>query len=248
MDLIITVILFLAGLLGGFYGSSAGSGALVTFSSLILVGIPTHIAIATNRLSAVFLELSSSMRYYKERKLNIKLGITLGVFAGAGSFIGSNIVVAVDAYILNLIIAFTFLILAILLFGKNKIGVHERVFSSKSMLLASVFTFLLGIYGGFFGGGFGTFIAIILVLSGFTALKSAAIGRVVGLIMSLTATVVFAYAGLINLSYGLSLGLGSAIGAWIGAGYAIKKGSKYIKSLIVIITLLTVLKMLFWSV
>ena len=102
---------------------------------------------------------------------------------------------------------------------------------------------MLGIYGGFFGGGFGSFIMFLLLFSGFTFIKSAAIGRVVGFIMSLTATIVFAFNGLIHYPYAISIGLGSAIGSWVGVSIALKKGNKYIKTLFIIIILLTIIKL-----
>ena len=97
---------------------------------------------------------------------------------------------------------------------------------------------------GFFGGGFGSFIMFLLVILGFTFMRSAAIGRLVGFIMSLISTIVFALYGLIDYTFAISLGLGCAIGSWIGVSIAVKKGNKYIKLLFIII----ILSMFFYKI
>jgi uncharacterized membrane protein YfcA len=104
---------------------------------------------------------------------------------------------------------------------------------------------LLGIYGGFLGVGFGTLITFVFVLIGLNFVKSAAVSRVVGLIMSAVATAVFAYHGAINYPYAIALGLGLAIGGWIGAGIGVRKGNDYIKVLFIIILLATIAKLIF---
>jgi uncharacterized membrane protein YfcA len=68
---------------------------------------------------------------------------------------------------------------------------------------------------------------------------------VIGFIVSGTATIVFAFNGLINYPYALALGLGSILGAWIRAGLGIKKGNNYIKILFLLIILITIAKLTF---
>ena len=75
---------------------------------MILSGLSIHVAIATNRLSVVLLEFSSSVKFYKEKKLNLKFGLILGIIAASGSFIGANLVININEKYLNLIIAFAF--------------------------------------------------------------------------------------------------------------------------------------------
>jgi len=244
MEFVIFIILFFGGILTGLYASLVGGGGLVTFPLLILTGLPTHIAIATNRLGAVILELSSIVNFYKEKTMNLRLGIFLGVFAGLGSIIGSFIVIKITPKFLNLIIAILFLLIFIVLLNKDKLGLKEKKLKNKNPLLISLFSFLLGIYGGFFGTGFGTFIMFLLVLYGFTFIKSAATARIIGFIMSLTAAIVFALNGLIVYSYALSIGFGTIIGSWYGVKIGIKKGNNYIRTLFFVLIILTVVKLI----
>lgn len=245
MELIYTIVLFFGGILSGLYGSTVGSGGLVSFPLVLITGLPIHSAIATNRFGAALLELASAARFYKEKKLNFKLGLLFGLTAALGSFIGSNIVVNFDEKYLNLITAILMGSVFFILIFKNKLGIKERIVSHKHWIAASIATLLLGIYGGFFGVGFGTFITFAFILVGMNFVKSAAVSRVVGLIMSVMATAVFAYHGLIHYPYAISLGLGLAIGGWIGAGIGVKKGNEYIRILFIAILLATIAKLIF---
>lgn len=239
MEPIYIIILFAGGILEGLYASTVGGGALVSIPLLFLTGLPIHVVIATNRLAAVFLEASSALRYYKEKALNIKYGVLFGLIAATGSFIGSNLVIKIDEKHLSLAAAILLLAVFAILMFKKQFGVTAQKMSRRHWILACIFTFLLGIYGGFFGAGFGTFITIVFILTGLSLLNSAAISRVVGLLMSVSAAIVFIFNGLVNYPYALSLGIGVAIGGWIGAGIAVKKGSKYVKLLLVIVILFT---------
>ena len=62
--------------------------------------------------------------------------------------------------------------------------------------------------------------------------------------MSLTGTIVFLQGGVINYFYGLSLGIGFAIGSWIGIGLAVKKGDNYIRTLLIVVMALSLIKLL----
>jgi len=239
------IILFVGGILAGLYGSTVGSGGLISLPLVLLTGLPIHTAIATNRFGATLLELSSAARFHKEKELNIKLGLLFGVTAALGSFIGSNLVINFDEKYLNLITAILLVSIFLILIFKNKLGIREKIISHKHWLIAAMSTFLLGIYGGFLGVGFGTLITFVFVLIGLNFVRSAAVSRVVGLIMSAVATAVFAFNGLINYPYALALGLGLAIGGWIGAGIGVKKGNDYIKLLFIIILLATIAKLVF---
>lgn len=245
MDLIFIPILFVGGIISGLYASSVGSGALVTFPLLILAGLPTHVAIATNRLGAVFLELSSTIKFHRAKKLKLKYGLWFGGLAALGSIIGANLVIQINEKALNLIVAVIFFAVFLFVFNQDKINFKPKLIRHRHIALGSVFTFLAGIYGGFFGIGFGTLIMFPFIVAGLSLVKSAAIGRIAGFMMSFTSTAIFAYHGLINYTYGLTVGVGCAIGAWIGAGLAVKKGNTHIKPLLLFIVLLTIAKLAF---
>ena len=242
LDFGLILVLLIGGFIAGFYSSGVGGGGLIVFPLLLFSGLPTVIAIGTMKLVGTFLTLFSAARFRVEKKLNLKTGIFLGVFGGIGALIGSVIVINVDEAILNLVIAIVFVLAAVIFLFEEQVRKKINV-KKPNLLITGVAVLLIGIYGGFFGVGFGTILLLILVFSGFSFIRGAALGGVIGFMLSVTAFLVFAFNNLVNFEIGIILGIGTAAGAWIGAGVAVKKGDPYIKFLAIFIVLLSVAKL-----
>lgn len=230
---------FAGGLIAGLYGSSVGSGALVSFPTMLLVGLPTHSTIATNIFGAAVSEITAAIRYHREISVNTRLGIGLGMLAAVGSFVGANLVMNIDIRFLNAFVAFALVATFIILLLKKKLGLKEHINNNHRSTFLILGTALLGVYGGFFGAGFGTFILMLLVTTGYSFTNGAALSRVIGSIMSVVAAMTFAFHGVINYPYGIALGIGYGLGGWFGAGISIKKGDKYIRALLLLVIVLS---------
>lgn len=247
MLLIKLASLFLAGLVGGLYGASVGSGSLVTLPFLILFGIPIHSAVATNRFSALFLEIGGAARYLREKTIPIRISILVAIAAAIGAFFGAHALVSVPENVLNILASAMLLLVLFFLLFHRRIGMREtgkRRFGSTVLFLL---TLVVGIYGGFFGAGFGTFLMMILVLHGLTFVRSASVSRVAGVFESLVATILFVSHGLVYFQEGVALAAGTLLGAWMGAGVAVRKGNPYVRLLLILIILLSVGKLM-WKI
>jgi uncharacterized protein len=238
------ILIFLGGIAGGFYGSTVGGGALVALPLLILVGLPTPLALGTLRFGVVFLELVSSVRFYRAGKLKLQLGLLLGVIAMGGTFLGVNLLISINVGLMNIIVAILLIIVAMVLLNKDKLGIKEHVMTRRNSVLLALSTAVMGIYAGFFGAGSGVFWTLLLVIFGYSFIESAGIARVVGLCTSLVATIIFGIHGLINYQLAIALASGFAAGSWIGIGVTLRKGDKYIKAVLVLVVAFSVVKLL----
>lgn len=244
-----SLVLLLGGFVAGFYGASVGSGSLVSFPALLLVGIPTHIAIATNRFAVFFGELTGAVQYYRGgNRIDGRLALLMGVIASIGTVLGTQIVLFLSVQTLNIIIATLLLSLMIVLVLFPSLGVVTRAQSRRSKALLAFIAFPIGIYSGFFGAGNGTFLAMAMVFSGLSFIQSAATARTIGIMTALTAWASFASTGTIDYVHGLPLGIGYSLGCLIGVRMAIKKGNRYIRFLLMGIILVSVAKLLFDAV
>jgi uncharacterized membrane protein YfcA len=236
---------FIGGILGGLYASSVGGGALISIPLLVLLGQSPHFAIATTRFAAVPLELTSSVRFYLNKKINLKLALSLGALASIGAVAGVVAVVQINEKLLNFIVGIMLVIAALALFNRDRFRVKQYEPSKRNYFYLALISLILGVYGGFFGAAFGVFMAIALAMFGFSFMNSAAMTRVIGFCMSLAATIAFAHYHLINYKLGIILGLGFAIGSWVGIGVALKRGERYIKALLFIVIILSLIKVIF---
>jgi uncharacterized membrane protein YfcA len=243
-------LLFLVagGFVGGFFGSAVGSAGLISLPILILLGFPPHLAVATTRPAAVVLELVSAIRYWREGKLTmptIRKGLMLGILGAVGGVTGAFIISTVSDQTLRLLFALVISSMLIFLVTKKNWGMHEHPQRQKQLILIALSTFLIGIYGGFFGFTFGTLMTIALVAFGFNLLQSAVLARVIGILTASAAAIVFAFQGSINYPAAVALSIGFAAGAWVGAGVGAKRGNTYVKKLLIAVVVCSVVKLLF---
>ena len=91
--------------------------------------------------------------------------------------------------------------------------------------------------------GMGTLMAIILVGSGLQYVQSSAICRLAGVIWSSSASIVFAFNGMIDWRGAAILSAGFSVGGWVGAGIGAKKGEGYIRVLLILVMLASLVKL-----
>lgn len=236
------ILVFIGGIFGGFYASSVGGGAFVSLPLLLFIGIQPLVALGTNRLSAVFLELTSAIRFNKDKKIDLRLALPLGLFASIGSVLGSVTAVHINKQLLNILIAVALLLAALALFYQDRFRSNKTTLNLALLVSCTV---ILGFYGGFFGAAFGVFMAITLNLFGFSLRDSAALSRVIGFCASSFAAIVFIKYNAVDYGLAISLGLGFAIGSWLGVGMVIKKGEQYIRAMLLIVITAYLIKSLF---
>jgi hypothetical protein len=110
-------------------------------------------------------------------------------------------------------------------------------------------TFLLGIYGGFFSGGYVTMLtAVYVVMFRMTFVEAIATTKLVNIFSSGVATVIFMDHGLVNYRLGAILGATMFVGALIGARFAIRLGNEWLRRIYLTAVWLLGLKMLLFDV
>lgn len=248
MDLTTAIIILLGGFFAGILNTVVGGGSLVSVPLLITVGLPTHLAIGTNRLAMVFNTGVGAIEYYRKVKFNIKMALSLAAFASVGSLLGANIVLTIDEVTLRYVMAVLMLIMGGVIFYKRKLGLEEGGANTSRKTFASIIalSFVLGIYGGFFGAGISTMFTFVFVLFlGMSFVGSAGMTRFVVSILSMTAVPVFLINMKIDFLYGLVLAASFVVGAKIGVKLALKAGNIWIRRLFLLLVVISSIRLLF---
>ena len=103
--------------------------------------------------------------------------------------------------------------------------------------------FVVGFYGGFIQVGVGYFLLMALVLGvGYDLVKANAVKNLIVFLYAIFALLVFMIDGKVNYLYGIILSIGSVIGALIASWLAVKKGAGFIRGVIVLSVILTILQ------
>jgi uncharacterized membrane protein YfcA len=100
----------------------------------------------------------------------------------------------------------------------------------------------LGFYDGVFGPGTGSFLVFLLVgVLGYSFLQASAKARIVNLATNLGALLVFVPQGAPLWRTGLLMGACNVAGGWLGAHTAIRRGSRFVRAVfLVVVTALVV--------
>jgi hypothetical protein len=115
-------------------------------------------------------------------------------------------------------------------------------------LIGYVFTFLLGIYGGFFSGGYITILtAVYVAFVRLSFLEAIATTKLINVVSSAIATGVFIWHGLVDYLLGLILGVTAFVGALVGARLAIRVGNEWLRRIFYTAVWLLGLKVLFFD-
>ena len=229
-------------------GVSIGGTSLITVPALIWLGMAPKNAIATNMFALIFMSISGAIGFRREMK-----GAHCGMIAFfsaltiCGSFIGANLVLAVDEDILKRVIAVIMCIISGSFFFKRDLGIKENKgqISKVKLFTSLLLVLILGIYGGFFSGGYVTLLSYVLILSlGLNFLQAAFITKILNIFSSLVAFVFFHYHGLIDFSVGVPLAVSMFSGGFLGAKLAIAKGNRWVRNVFVTVVIALAIKLL----
>lgn len=197
----------------------AGGGTFATLPALIALGLPSNVANATSNVSLLPGAAASAATYRDELAPLGGLSVrTLAIITFIGGLAGSVLLALTPSRAFDLIIPWLLLFaFAVMVFGKGASDwLHARVTIGRRTLVTA--QSLLGIYGGYFGGGVGLIMtAIYGLLAGAHPRSLFAIRTLMLAIANLAAATVFIAAGLVRWWACLPMLAGGILGGWLGA-------------------------------
>ncbi|WP_040192957.1 TSUP family transporter [Clostridium culturomicium] len=248
MDIYKLIFLCIAGFFAAFVDSIAGGGGIISVPAYMIVGLPTHIALGTNKFAATMGSLTSSINFIRSGNCNFKLLKIVAPFTLIGSILGVKTVLLIDESFLQPLVLILILAIGIYTFFSKSLGEEDNFngFTKKNLFLSILLGFSLGFYDGFFGPGTGTFLVFGFInILGLNFLKASANARVLNFVSNISALVTFALSGNINYLIGIPVCILMILGAKIGTRLAINKGNKIIKPIFITMAMAVAVKMLF---
>lgn len=244
------VILFPLIFLAGFVDSIAGGGGLISLPAYLFIGVPSHYALGTNKLSSTIGTIFSTLRYAHGRTIVYSIGIPSVVGSLIGSYIGSKLALFLSDDVLKIVLAFLIPIAAVIVFlsrprgnGEKK---DEKVYTNaKTIIISALIGLAIGTYDGFFGPGTGTFLIIFYVsILSLDHVSASGTAKIVNLASNIGALATFIAGGKVFYSLGLPAALFGVAGNWLGSGVALKKGAKVIKPVMLAVLILLFIKII----
>jgi uncharacterized membrane protein YfcA len=202
-----------------------GSTSLITVPAMLQFNVEPRSAVATNMLALTLMSLGGSVAFRGKNVIDRRRSLLLIVITLAGSVLGALLLCIVPSGTMPLVISVLMIVVAVFSTMRSRAGASpvksER--SSSMEIGGYVATFALGVYGGFFSGGYVTLLtAAFVAFFGMTFVQAVSTTKVVNLFSSLVATLVFAWRGLVDYKMGILLGFVMFIGALIGGRITLK--------------------------
>jgi uncharacterized protein len=215
------VLLFAAGIAGGLTGSIAGLASVATYPALLIVGLPPVAANVTNTVALVFNGIGSAWGSRPElagQGASIRRTLPVAALGGAA---GAALLLSTPAEGFEKIVPILLGLAALAILPPRRKSQQTRVASHQrhttTALLKSAATFLICIYGGYFGAAAGIFLLALLSGAGGATLAQANAAKNVILgIANLVAAVLFAMIAPVNWPAAIAVGLGCLLGSRLG--------------------------------
>jgi uncharacterized membrane protein YfcA len=224
----------------------SGSTSLITVPVMLAFGIDPHVAIATNMMGLTLMSIGGTLPFIGKGIIETKRLPLLITLTLIGSVLGALLVLIVPSRSMPLIISVAMIAIAITSSIKRNAGLvpAEGEPSRVAEFLGYAATFILGIYGGFFSGGYITLLtAAYVLLFRMTFIQAIATTKLINIFSSLIATVIFAHQGIINYDLGLILSFTMFVGGVIGGQLSLKLSNLWLQriylTVVVILTVIT---------
>lgn len=241
------LIICALGFIAAMVDAIAGGGGLISLPALIMVGVPPHLALGTNKFAASMASLNSSITFARSGKVHFPLVRLQIPFTLIGAFLGAWTVLSISTDFLNKAILFLILFVGIYTLVHKNLGMENKFkkLSFSRMVIGCLFALILGFYDGFFGPGTGSFLIFsFIALFGFDFVVSSANAKVLNFTSNIASLFFFAWNGKILYSYGVPMAIFMILGSFIGTKFAIHRGVKLVKPLFAIMSLLVAGKLI----
>jgi uncharacterized protein len=247
------VAIFAVGVWAGGINVIVGSGALVTFPTLLLFGYPPLTANVSNNIGMVAGGVSGIYGYRRELSPNRPILVRLAPASVAGALVGAVLLLVLPAELFNAIVpALIALGLLMVVVGPS---IQRRTAAAQgdgsanvlSRVLLTAGIFVLGIYGGYFGAAQGILLVGLMgmILSdGIQRLT--AIKNVLATLVNFVAALMFMAIATHHIDWSLValISCGAFLGGYLGAQFGRRLPPSVLRAFIVVIGSVALVKIL----
>jgi uncharacterized membrane protein YfcA len=238
MDLAHISLLIVAGVAAGVVNAIAGGGSLITFPTLIAVGLPTVDANVTNSVSVFpgyVASVAGSRADLRGQSGRLKRILPTAM---AGTAIGCVLLLSTPARAFEVIVPFLVLgAAATLAFQQRLRGLvgHPREMSDRRRIVTlQVVVFAGAIYGGYFGAALGVmYVAALALILDEPLNRINALKNVLSAAVGLVTVAIFAIFANIHWGAALTLAPATVVGGYAGARLARKLPARVLRVVIV---------------
>jgi uncharacterized membrane protein YfcA len=242
LDFAHAAIAFSASFLAGAINSVAGGGTLVSFPTLIWLGLDSVTANATSTVAIWPGTVGSAWGYRRELRSAEGRFLALIVPSLVGGLVGALLLRSTPTSTFDRLVPFLILFATLLFVVQEpiqrvlKTGSVEARHSTGWLIGGMFFQLGVGLYGGYFGAGIGILMLAALSILGLkdihemNSLKVVFGGSVNGI-----AAVYFIWARMVYWPYVVLMAVAAILGGFLGAGAARRVGRTWVRRIVILV-------------
>ena len=242
MDLTHGVISFGAGLIAGVMNAVAAGGTLLTFPTLVWLGLNSITANATSTVAVWPGVMSGVVAYRRELRTIERRFLYLAVPSLIGGLGGAYLLRLTPSTVFDRLVPYLILFATLLFMAQETIqhkikDAHPGARKSTGWFLSAiVFQLIVGIYGGYFGAGIGILMLAAFGILGMTDIHQMnGFKNLLGGAINLLAAIYFISEKMVYWPDVGIMALGTIIGGYAGAGTARRLGRSVIRRIVILI-------------
>jgi uncharacterized membrane protein YfcA len=239
-DFVHNVIIFAVGFVASAINAFAFGGSLVSFPTLIWLGIPPITANATNTAAVWPGSLGAVWGYRRELRQIAPRMYWLIVPSIAGAIAGAVLLRITPADLFDRLVPLLMLFATALFAVQDRIqrllNVAPEHDGSLWFTAAIVFQFFVSVYGGYFGAGMGILMLAALAVLGHEDIHQMnGLKNLLAVFINAVAAGYFILAGMVRAPDAVVMAMGATVGGVAAAGAARKMGRQAVRRAVIVI-------------
>ena len=245
IGLLTGTIIFVAGIAAGIINVVAGAGTLITFPTLLALGIPPITANVSNTVGLVPASITGTYGYRRELQGQWRAVGLMAVFSAIGGITGGILLLVLPASAFSVVVPYLLLLAGVLCAIQPRVARFVRRKSdvahadTRPVTIGLILGVLAtGVYGGYFGAAQGVVLLALLGILWSTDMHRAnGAKNVLAGVANVVSAVIFISSGTVDWMIALLIGVGSALGGWVGARIGRRLPAPLLRTILVIVAL-----------
>ncbi|WP_084955938.1 sulfite exporter TauE/SafE family protein [Thermoactinospora rubra] len=239
-----------AGVAAGAINAVVGSGSLITFPTLVAIGLPPVVANVSNNIGLVPGSFSGAYGYRRELEGQRERLVRLAAGSALGSLLGGWLLIVLDPGVFRVVVPVLIGLACVLVVIQPWLSrwmaarrEHAHPHGGPWLWLG---VFGAGVYGGYFGAAQGVLLIGILgsfLDEGIQRINAAK--NVLSLVVNFTAAVLFLVIASVNWWAVAAVAVGSTIGGYFGARVGRRIPAPLLRGIIVCVGIVAIIKLMY---
>jgi len=235
-------VAFAVGLISGVINAVAAGGTLITFPTLIWLGLNSVTANATSTVAVWPFVLGGVFGYRRELRTVEPGMLYLVIPSVLGGLGGAILLRSTPSPVFDRLVPYLILFATLLFMAQGAVQrklklAHPAAHQSPKWLAgAMLFQLLVSIYGGYFGGGMGILMLAALSVLGMTNIyQMSGMKNILAGAINAVAALYFIAEKMVSWPDVGAMALGSVVGGYFGAGVARRMGAKTVRRVVIMV-------------